>query len=106
VPIVREHPTTDAVLVVGKGPDVGARFPLTGDIVRIGRSPDCEVFLDDITVSRNHAELVHGTGGWLVRDKRSLNGTYLNSSRVDEERLEDGDELQIGKYRFRFWAAQ
>lgn len=94
-----------AVLVVHRGPDEGARFELDHDLVTIGRSPDSDVFLDDVTVSRHHAELLHGTAGWLIRDKASLNGTYVNRSRVDQIRLGSGDEVQIGKYRFLFWAA-
>lgn len=106
IPIVTEPPATGAVLVVRKGPDEGARYPLTGDIVRIGRSPDSDVFLDDVTVSRHHAELLHGSAGWLLRDKGSLNGTYVNRTLVDEARLQQGDEVQVGKYRFLFWAAE
>lgn len=107
IPVVTERPATGAVLVVRKGPDQGARYGLHGDIVRIGRSPDSDVFLDDVTVSRNHAELLHGSTGWLIRDKGSLNGTYVNRSLIDDEvRLAQGDEVQIGKYPFLFWAAE
>lgn len=106
VPVVSERPSSGAVLVVIKGPDQGTRFALSGDIVRLGRSQDSDVFLDDVTVSRNHAELLHGSSGWLVRDKGSLNGTYVNRALVDEQRLEQGDEVQIGKYRFHFWSAE
>jgi hypothetical protein len=106
VPVVPVTPERGAVLVVHRGPDEGARFELDRDVVTIGRSPDSVVFLDDVTVSRHHAELLHGAGGWLIRDKSSLNGTYVNRSRVDEARLSSGDEVQIGKYRFIFWAAE
>lgn len=106
IPVVGRRPATGAVLVVRKGPDQGVEFQLSGDIVLVGRSPDSDVFLDDVTVSRNHAELLHGNSGWLVRDKGSLNGTYVNRTLVDEARLSQGDELQIGKYRFQFWAAE
>lgn len=101
-------PTPDkgAILMVRKGPDAGVQFPLEADIVSVGRSPDSDVFLDDVTVSRNHAEILHTSTGWLVRDKRSLNGTYVNRSRVEEQRLNPGDEVQIGKYAFTFWAAE
>jgi pSer/pThr/pTyr-binding forkhead associated (FHA) protein len=69
---------------------------------RIGRSPECEVFLDDVTVSRNHA-VVLGTGGaFSVDDQGSLNGTFVNRHRIDSSPLENGDELQIGKYRLTF----
>jgi pSer/pThr/pTyr-binding forkhead associated (FHA) protein len=68
----------------------------------IGRSPEADIFLDDITVSRRHAELRHGAEGWSLRDAGSLNGTYVNRKRVDDIRLSGGDELQIGKFRFAF----
>lgn len=103
---VPQRPESGAVLVISKGPDSGARFPLEKDVVRIGRSPDSDVFLDDVTVSRNHAEILHGITGWLLRDKGSLNGTYVNFKIVDEARLAQADEVQIGKYRFTFWAAE
>lgn len=106
IPVVAMSPETGAILLVIKGPDAGAEFQLSGDVVLVGRSPDSDVFLDDVTVSRNHAELLHGSEGWLVRDKGSLNGTYVNRILVDEQRLSQGDEVQIGKYRFQFWAAE
>lgn len=95
-----------AVLVVYKGPDSGTRFPLTEDLISVGRAPECDVFLDDVTVSRHHAEFLHGSEGWLIRDLKSLNGTYVNRNRVDQHRLQQGDEVQIGKYRFHFWSAE
>lgn len=100
-----EQPERGAVIVVHKGPDDGARFELDSDVVTVGRSSDADVFLDDVTVSRNHAEFLHGSEGWLLRDKGSLNGSYVNRERVDQARLNSGDEVQIGKYRFIFWAA-
>jgi pSer/pThr/pTyr-binding forkhead associated (FHA) protein len=69
---------------------------------RIGRSPDCEIFLDDVTVSRNHAVLVARDGGFFIEDQGSLNGTFVNRRRIDTSQLENGDELQIGKYRLTF----
>ena len=92
----------DAVLVVHKGPDQGARFPLNGSRVTIGRSPDATIFLDDVTVSRRHADLNHADGTWHLVDNGSLNGTYVNRNRIDECDLNHGDEVQIGKYRFTF----
>ena len=68
----------------------------------IGRSPDSDVFLDDVTVSRRHAEFRRGASGWSIRDVDSLNGTYVNRMRVDDHQLRGGDELQIGKFRFVF----
>jgi pSer/pThr/pTyr-binding forkhead associated (FHA) protein len=83
---------------------VGQSFPLSGDRLTVGRSPDAEVFLDDVTVSRNHAVLVQRHGGWFLDDSGSLNGTYVNRQRIDSHRLEDGDELQVGKYKLTFLA--
>jgi pSer/pThr/pTyr-binding forkhead associated (FHA) protein len=73
-----------------------------GDRTTIGRSPDCEVFLDDVTVSRKHAVLVRQGERFEVEDLSSLNGTFLNRKRIEKAPLEDGDELQIGKYRLTF----
>ena len=97
-------PSGAAMLVVRRGPGEGAEFPFSADTttVSIGRTPESDVFLDDITVSRRHAELRHGAEGWSVRDTGSLNGTYVNRKRVDDVRLSGGDELQIGKFRFAF----
>lgn len=91
-----------AVLVVNRGPNEGTAFTLTPPVVKIGRGPDQEVFLDDITVSRQHAELRAMPGGWQLVDLGSLNGTYVNRAPVLEATLASGDEIQIGKYRFRF----
>ena len=68
----------------------------------IGRSPECGVFLDDVTVSRKHAVVSEREGRWLIEDQGSLNGTFVNRKRVESGQLEDGDELQIGKYRLTF----
>jgi pSer/pThr/pTyr-binding forkhead associated (FHA) protein len=104
--VVGDLPESGAVLVVSRGADAGARHLLHGDIVTVGRSNDSDVFLDDVTVSRNHAELLHGSSGWMLRDRRSLNGSYVNGERMDEARLSNGDTVQIGKYIFIFWAAE
>lgn len=101
--VLSEVGGNDAVLVVHRGPDAGARFTLVGDEVTVGRSQDASIFLDDVTVSRRHAELRKRDGDWSVVDNRSLNGTYVNRSRIDEHVLSNGDELQIGKYRFIFY---
>jgi pSer/pThr/pTyr-binding forkhead associated (FHA) protein len=69
----------------------------------IGRSPDCGIFLDDVTVSRKHAVLTERDGGFFIEDQGSLNGTFVNRKRVESAQLEDGDELQIGKYRLTFF---
>jgi hypothetical protein len=96
-----------AVLVVLRGPSEGARYnlsPASRSIV-MGRSPECELFLDDVTVSRRHADLRPSDGGWELHDLGSLNGSYVNRRRIDHQRLEGGDEVQIGKYRFVFLEA-
>jgi pSer/pThr/pTyr-binding forkhead associated (FHA) protein len=91
-----------AVLVVLRGPQEGARFDLDPALgtVTVGRSSDCALFLDDVTVSRHHADLVAVPGGWELVDAGSLNGSYVNRRRIDREVLAGGDEVQIGKYRF------
>jgi len=93
-----------ALVVRSGGGRAGETFQPTGERTRIGRSPECEIFLDDVTVSRNHAELVERDGAFFVEDQGSLNGTFVNRRRIDSVRLETGDELQIGKYRMIFVA--
>ena len=93
-----------ALVIRSGGGRVGQSFPLTGERMTIGRSPETDVFLDDVTVSREHATLVRRGGQWLLDDSGSLNGTYVNRQRVDSHRLEDGDELQIGKFKLTFFA--
>jgi hypothetical protein len=93
-----------ALVIRSGGGRVGQSFPLSGERVTIGRSPDADVFLDDVTVSRDHAVLVHRGGAWFLDDSGSLNGTYVNRSRIDSHRLEDGDELQVGKYKLTYLA--
>jgi hypothetical protein len=91
-----------ALVVRSGGGRAGETFRPQPGRTRIGRSPDCDVFLDDVTVSRNHAVLVEREGGFYVEDQGSLNGTFVNRRRIDTQRLENGDELQIGKYRLTF----
>jgi len=92
-----------AVLVIRAGGGrVGESFPLNGERLSIGRRPDSDVFLDDITVSRDHALLVRRADGFHLDDLGSLNGTYVNRRRIDSQRLEDGDELQVGKFKLTF----
>jgi pSer/pThr/pTyr-binding forkhead associated (FHA) protein len=98
-------PRGHALLVVQRGPSAGSRFLLDSDLVTAGRHPESEIFLDDVTVSRRHAEFRHAEGTWTVTDVGSLNGTYVNRDRIDEVRLQDGDEVQIGKYRLVFFAS-
>jgi len=90
-------------LVVRSGGRAGESFHPTEGRTTIGRSPDCDVFLDDVTVSRKHAVLLRDEGGtFRIEDQGSLNGTFLNRRRIDSAQLENGDELQIGKYKLTF----
>jgi pSer/pThr/pTyr-binding forkhead associated (FHA) protein len=92
------------VLIVKRGPNAGSKFFLDSDSTEIGRHPDSEIFLDDITVSRRHAEIRRGTGAFSLHDVGSLNGTYVNRERVEEADLTTGDEIQIGKFKLVFLA--
>jgi hypothetical protein len=92
----------EAVLVVQRGMGEGTSYLLVGDLVTAGREPDSDLFLDDVTVSRRHAELRRMASGWLLRDVGILNGTYVNRRRIEEVALTPGDEVQIGKYRFAY----
>ena len=91
-----------ALVVRSGGGRAGETFAPTGDSTTIGRSHDCGIFLDDVTVSRKHATLVQRDGRWLIEDAGSLNGTFVNRKRVESAALEDSDEIQIGKYRLTF----
>jgi pSer/pThr/pTyr-binding forkhead associated (FHA) protein len=92
-----------ALLIVLRGPNTGARFLLDADEVSSGRHPDSDIFLDDVTVSRRHAVFAREGDGYAVRDVGSLNGTYVNRERIDQARLEPGDEVQIGKFRLVYY---
>ncbi len=98
-------PPGSALLVVQRGPSAGSRFLLDTDVVAAGRHPESEIFLDDVTVSRRHAEFRRGPDGYSVADVGSLNGTYVNRDRIDEVALQGGDEVQIGKYRLVYFAS-
>ena len=95
-------PAQSALLVVQRGPNAGARFLLDAERTTAGRRPDSDIFLDDVTVSRKHAEFVRRGEDFVVRDVGSLNGTYVQRDRIDEAVLNDGDEVQIGKFRMVF----
>jgi pSer/pThr/pTyr-binding forkhead associated (FHA) protein len=97
-------PAGHALLVVQRGPGSGSRFLLDADVVKAGRHPDSEIFLDDVTVSRRHAEFHRSGETFTVSDVGSLNGTYVNRDRIDRVQLKDGDEVQIGKYRLVFFS--
>jgi hypothetical protein len=91
-----------ALVVRSGGGRAGEHFKPAGLRTLIGRSPDCDIFLDDVTVSRRHAVLVDDGGRFSIEDMGSLNGTFVNRERIDRAELEDGDEVQIGKYRLTF----
>jgi pSer/pThr/pTyr-binding forkhead associated (FHA) protein len=96
-------PPVSALLVVRRGPNSGSRFLLDADQTTAGRHPSSDIFLDDVTVSRRHAEFVRVGEGFSVRDVGSLNGTYVNRERIDEAALSGGDEVQVGKYRLVYY---
>lgn len=88
-----------ALLVVKRGPNAGSRFILDKDVITAGRHPESDIFLDDVTVSRRHAEFTRVDDGFEVADTGSLNGTYVNREAVESSALANGDEVQIGKFR-------
>lgn len=93
----------DAVLIATRGPNAGSRFSLRDDVTTIGRHPESDIFLDDITVSRRHVEIRREADGHTVEDVGSLNGTYLNRRRIDARTpLTNGDEIQIGLFKLVF----
>jgi pSer/pThr/pTyr-binding forkhead associated (FHA) protein len=105
VQAVENLPAGSAMLLVQRGPDAGARFLLDTDVVTVGRHPDSDIFLDDISVSRRHATFTRGDSGYVVSDLGSLNGSYVNRDRIDSDvTLTGGDEVQIGKYRLIYFA--
>ncbi|WP_298252981.1 FHA domain-containing protein [uncultured Arthrobacter sp.] len=99
-------PAGSALLIAHTGPNAGARFLLDEDVTSAGRHPNADIFLDDVTVSRQHAEFRRSENGFTVVDTRSLNGTYVSNDRVDSADLRNGDEVQIGKFRLTFYAAR
>jgi pSer/pThr/pTyr-binding forkhead associated (FHA) protein len=102
---IDDLPEGTGILLVKRGPNVGSRFVLDAEVTRTGRHPDSDIFLDDITVSRRHAEFVRQGAGYVVRDTGSLNGTYVNRERIEEAPLANGDEVQIGKFKLVFVTA-
>lgn len=97
-------PVNSGLLVAHGGPNRGARFLLDQDVTTVGRHPNADIFLDDVTVSRKHAEFRRSGDGFVVADSGSLNGTYVNQDRVDSVALRSGMEVQIGKFRLTFYA--
>jgi pSer/pThr/pTyr-binding forkhead associated (FHA) protein len=99
-------PSGSALLVVRRGPNVGARFLLDTDSTVAGRHPDADIFLDDVTVSRRHAEFSRVGNTFQVHDLGSLNGTYFDGVRIESALLSDGAEVQVGKFRLTFYASR
>jgi len=101
---IGELPEGLGMLVVKRGPNAGSKYVLDADLTTAGRHPDSDIFLDDITVSRRHAEFARAGGDYRVRDVGSLNGTYVNRERTDDAVLGHGDEVQIGKFKLVFFS--
>lgn len=99
-------PSGSALLIVQRGPNEGSRFLLDQDLTTVGRHPNADIFLDDVTVSRRHAEFHRHGMTFQVRDLASLNGTYYDGVRIDAAMLEDGSEIQIGKFRLTFYSSK
>lgn len=104
--IIAALPAGSALLIVRRGPAVGARFLLDKDSVVAGRHPDADIFLDDVTVSRKHAEFVRHGSAFEVRDLGSLNGTYFDGVLIDQALLHEGAEVQVGKFRMTFYPSR
>ncbi|WP_415073622.1 FHA domain-containing protein [Microbacterium sp.] len=98
-------PSRSALLIVRSGPAAGARYLLDTDVTTVGRHPDADIFFDDVTVSRRHAEVTRVGAAFEIVDQRSLNGTYVNGERVDRSVLVNGAEVRIGKFRLTFFVS-
>jgi pSer/pThr/pTyr-binding forkhead associated (FHA) protein len=92
--------------VVRRGPNQGSTFLLDAERTTVGRLTDSDIFLDDVTVSRKHAEFIRSGAEYTIRDVGSLNGTYVNGERVEQTELASGDEVQIGKFKLGFFARE
>lgn len=102
---IQALPAGSALLITKRGPNVGSRFLLDQAVTSAGRHPNADIFLDDVTVSRRHAEFVRTATGFSVKDLASLNGTYFDGERIDQVDLVNGSEVQIGKFRLTFFAS-
>ncbi|MEV7693540.1 FHA domain-containing protein [Microbacterium sp. NPDC089189] len=98
-------PSRAALFIVRSGPAAGARYLLDTDVTTVGRHPDADIFFDDVTVSRRHAEITRVGSSFEIVDQRSLNGTYVNGERVDRATLANGAEVRIGKFRLNFFVS-
>ena len=101
-PLSRQLPERATLVIRSGGGRAGETYELTGERTTIGRHPDSDVFLDDVTVSRNHAVVSREDDAYVIADQGSLNGTYVNRRRIERQTLLDGDELQVGKYKLTF----
>ncbi|MBP6043636.1 MAG: FHA domain-containing protein [Rhodoluna sp.] len=99
-------PSASALLIVQRGPNEGARFLLDQDVTTVGRHPNADIFLDDVTVSRRHAEFRRTGTSFMIHDLASLNGTYFDGVRIESALLDEGAEVQIGKFKFTFFASR
>lgn len=98
-------PSGAALLLVRSGPTAGARYLLDTDVTTVGRHPEADIFFDDVTVSRRHAEITRTGSSFELVDQRSLNGTYVNGERVDRAVLRNGAEVRVGKFRLNFFVS-
>lgn len=98
-------PSAAALFLVRSGPTAGARYLLDTDVTTVGRHPEADIFFDDVTVSRRHAEVIREGTAFEIIDQRSLNGTYVNGERVDRGSLTNGSEVRIGKFRLTFFVS-
>ena len=98
-------PTRSALFIVRSGPTAGARYLLDTDVTTVGRHPEADIFFDDVTVSRRHAEITRTASAFELVDQRSLNGTYVNGERVDRAVLTNGSEVRVGKFRLNFFVS-
>lgn len=99
-------PSASALLIVQRGPNEGARFLLDQDVTTVGRHPNADIFLDDVTVSRRHAEFRRSGTAFMIHDLASLNGSYFDGVRIESALLDEGAEVQIGKFKFTFFASR
>jgi pSer/pThr/pTyr-binding forkhead associated (FHA) protein len=99
-------PSGNSLLIVRRGPNKGARFLLDADLVTIGRHPNADIFLDDVTVSRRHSEITRDGSVFSIKDLTSLNGTYFEGKRVESAELFNGAEVQVGKYHFTYYSSK
>jgi pSer/pThr/pTyr-binding forkhead associated (FHA) protein len=99
-------PTGNSLLIVRRGPNKGARFLLDSDSISIGRHPNADIFLDDVTVSRRHSEISRAGSVFTIKDLASLNGTYFEGKRVETAELFNGAEVQVGKYHFTYYSSK